>query len=320
MGSAESTCATAGYRRPQISCLDPGSDLADALPPATCASSTFPQSPAQSLSTHYTSRRPATRQSRLANHIPTSSKRNRVEPRETDEREPEEKPEEPSPKKPKPASSKEDVVLEELKKTGMTAENAKTLLKTWADVGVEDPKQLRKLLVNRSIKPLTGLTFQTLIDVVAAAGGLYIVDLLPKEDPIFGSIFIEALGYFFFIYYSIQVLLDVSVAGAVIYSTYRYGTSSTELLSAVKKLAQPKSMGLSVVDKAQVAVNTLKVLQTMETVATMLQGQVAVNTLKVLQTMETVATMLQGQVAVNTLKVLQTMETVATMLQEQYAI
>ena len=59
-------------------------------------------------------------------------------------------------------------------------------------------------------------------------------------------------------------------ASGIVYSTYRYGTSSVELLAAVQQLAGPQT-GLSIVDKAQAVVNTFKVLQTLQTVALLLQ-------------------------------------------------
>lgn len=60
----------------------------------------------------------------------------------------------------------------------------------------------------------------------------------------------------------------------IVYSTYRYGTSSVELLAAVQQLAGPQT-GLSIVDKAQAVVNTFKVLQTLQTVALLLQVRAA---------------------------------------------
>ncbi len=48
---------------------------------------------------------------------------------------------------------------------------AKQLLQAWAKVGVTDPEQLRKLLVKRSLQPLSGTLLQTLVDCVACFGG-----------------------------------------------------------------------------------------------------------------------------------------------------
>lgn len=48
-------------------------------------------------------------------------------------------------------------LLADLKKTGMDRTKAKQVLAKWAEMGVKDPEQLRKLLVKRSLRPAVGL-------------------------------------------------------------------------------------------------------------------------------------------------------------------
>jgi hypothetical protein len=49
---------------------------------------------------------------------------------------------------------------QELKASGMTREKANRLLSAWSKSGVEDPEQLRKLLVKKSLTPLSGALLQ----------------------------------------------------------------------------------------------------------------------------------------------------------------
>ena len=62
--------------------------------------------------------------------------------------------------------------MQDLKKSGMDMNKARKLLATWAKVGVNDPEQLRKLLIKRSLQPLSSTLFQTVIDAAASFGGV----------------------------------------------------------------------------------------------------------------------------------------------------
>ncbi len=61
------------------------------------------------------------------------------------------------------------------------------------------------------------------------------------------------------------MLFEVSALAAIIGAARRYSADSSALLAAVQKLAGPGS-GIGVVDAAQLAVNTVSVLQTLEAV------------------------------------------------------
>jgi len=166
---------------------------------------------------------------------------------------------------------KEDRVIEELKKSGMTAAKAKQLLKTWGEVGVKDPEQLRKLLVNKSLAPVPGIAIQAVLDTVACLGGFYVADIAGKSEIPF-RIGVEILGNFMGIYYFIQALLQMSIVGGLVYTSYKYGTNSGELLAAVTKMAGPAS-GVGLVDQAARVVNVLKVMSALENVAAILREQ-----------------------------------------------
>jgi len=175
-------------------------------------------------------------------------------------------------KDPSGTGSKLEVLLEELKRRGVTTARARDMLKKWQEVGVDDPEKLRKLLIQRSLRPASGILFQMLLDAIASFGGFWVGYLASEGEDFPFRILLEIAGYFFGLYYFVQVLLQLTLASAVLYSAYRYGTSSNELLSAVRTLAGPMS-GVTVLDRANEAVNTLKVISTLEAMASLLQEQ-----------------------------------------------
>lgn len=175
----------------------------------------------------------------------------------------------------KPAAASESEkfskVLEELKKKGMTPATAKSVLKKWSELGAQDPDQLRKLLLTRSIKPVTGLLLQALLDAAASFGGFFTADIVSKSEfP--GGFVLQLFGSFLGCYYFLQVVFELSAAFALVAAAYKYQANTAEVLRAVQMIAGP-STGLSVVDRAQLAVNTLKVLQTLDSIYDILKEQ-----------------------------------------------
>eukprot|EP00877_Chromochloris_zofingiensis_P003321 jgi/Chrzof1/12990/Cz07g15150.t1 len=156
-------------------------------------------------------------------------------------------------------------MVEQLKTTGMTQSKARELLRTWADLGAKDPEQVRKLLVNRSLQPVTGLAIQSALDVCAALFGFYTGTVAGQVDfP--GQLLVQLAAYFFGCYYFIQAAAEAGALVAVVVTARKYSTDSDVMLAAIQELAGPMS-GLSVIDKAQLAVNTLKIIQTLESIA-----------------------------------------------------
>lgn len=198
-----------------------------------------------------------------------------IQSRATPPKAPEEPPKvkDPVPKA-KEGADKLEKVLDELKKTGMNQARAREVLSKWKELGVSDSEQLRKLLIKRSLQPVSVIGFQALLDGLACAGGIYSANLISQGDGSFPFQFpLQIAATFFGFYYSIQVLLNLSVISVLVLTAYRYGTNSAEVLLAVQSLAGPTS-GLSVLDKAQLAVNTLKVLQTLEEISELLKDHV----------------------------------------------
>lgn len=160
-------------------------------------------------------------------------------------------------------------MVEELAKTGMTPAKAKDTLRIWAELGAKDPEQLKQLLVQRSLAPLTALAVQSLLDFVACGGGYYIGRISGQADfP--GAILISLVGYFFACYYFLQAVFQIIALTSLSMAARRYSTDAAVLLEAVRQLAGPAS-GLLVVDSATLVVNTLKVIQTLEKIGEQLQ-------------------------------------------------
>ncbi|KAG2489366.1 hypothetical protein HYH03_012196 [Edaphochlamys debaryana] len=171
----------------------------------------------------------------------------------------------------KQVNDKLNTLLAELQKTGMDQAKAKRVLKKWEEMGVQDSEQLRKLLVKRSLKPASTVAFQAFIDGIACFGGFYTSGMISDSPPFTGQFPLQLLASFFGFYYCLQALLNLSVASALTWTAFKYGTNSVELLAAVQQLAGPQT-GLNVLDRAQVAVNTLKVLQTLDEIADLLKA------------------------------------------------
>jgi hypothetical protein len=172
-------------------------------------------------------------------------------------------------KEPKPSKrtvkSALDEALDELQKKGMTPAKAREILKIWADLGAKDPAQLQELLVKRSLKPVTSLAFQTFLDSVAAIGGFYTGNLVGQAD-FTGSIFVSLAIYFFAFYYFIQAGAELAALVSLIAAARRYSTNTEALLAAVQQLAGPAS-GLGVLNSVQLAVNTYKIIQTLDSIS-----------------------------------------------------
>ncbi|PNW88143.1 hypothetical protein CHLRE_01g016300v5 [Chlamydomonas reinhardtii] len=168
-------------------------------------------------------------------------------------------------------SKKLDSLLDELQKSGVDSKKAQAVLKKWKELGVEDSEQLRKLLVKRSLRPAGIVAFQAALDGLACWGGFYTSGLIADSPPFTGQFPLQLLASFFGFYYVLQGLLNLSVASTLAFTAYKYGTNSVELLAAVQQLAGPAT-GLNVLDRAQVAVNTLKVLQTLDEIAELLKN------------------------------------------------
>lgn len=152
--------------------------------------------------------------------------------------------------------------LETLKEAGMTAQQARATLKTWAEMGAKNEQELRELLARRSRKTVGTLSLQLGLDVVCSVGAFVIGSNMGQVDfP--GIIALQLLAYFGGCWYLIQAVAEAGALGAIFVASRRYSTNSDAILAAVQQLAGPAS-GIGIVDTTKLAVNTLKVISVLE--------------------------------------------------------
>lgn len=87
-----------------------------------------------------------------------------------------------------------------------------------------------------------------------------------------GSSLLSYLSYSASIYYAIQVALQLGALAGIGYTIRQYGADAGAILAAVQQLAG-NSSGISVVDRAQLVVNTIKVAQTLDRIFDQLSEQ-----------------------------------------------
>ena len=120
------------------------------------------------------------------------------------------------------------------------------------------------MLMTQGQAKVIGRGVQVLVDSAAAAGGFYIASLGQGEGG--PNILLALLGNFLGLYYFIQVMLELSIVSATVWSTIKYQSSTPELFAAVTELAG-SSTGLSIVDKVSQAVNIFKVASYLDEVS-----------------------------------------------------
>ncbi|GBF88866.1 hypothetical protein Rsub_01365 [Raphidocelis subcapitata] len=148
--------------------------------------------------------------------------------------------------------------LEALKTSGMSPQQARQTLKTWAEMGAKNEKELRELLFKRSLKSVSTLATQLLLDAGCSVGAFAIGSNLGQVD-IPGILALQLVAYFGGCWYAIQAVAEAGALGAILVAARRYSTDSDAILAAVQQLAGPAS-GIGIVDTTKLAVNTLKVI------------------------------------------------------------
>jgi hypothetical protein len=85
--------------------------------------------------------------------------------------------------------------LEALKASGMSQAQARQTLKTWAEMGAKTQDELRQLLVQRSMKPVSTLAAQLALDFACSAGAFLVGGGLGGAS-FTGAIAVQILFYF----------------------------------------------------------------------------------------------------------------------------
>lgn len=144
---------------------------------------------------------------------------------------------------------------------------AKKILEMWRANGLEDPKEVKKLLLNRSLTTAGVILLQTFLDAGASYFATSTGAAIGATNS-FGSFSLPAqfVAYFLGSYFAIGVIADLFTLGATSVAAYQFGTQGDVFMTAVKELAGPAT-GLSVVDKTAQATNTLKIVQSLNAIA-----------------------------------------------------
>lgn len=167
------------------------------------------------------------------------------------------------------ADSKEDKELQEaisqLKQSGVDSKVAKKVLSSWQDQGLADPKSIKGAFVKGGLSLVGAAALQSGLDALASYSSFQTAAVVAAAG-FWGSgaigILLDFLGWYFLI----GVALDLYTLGAVAGSTYFLGTRTEGLYAAIEELAGEKS-GINIVDKAQAAVSTTKVILALNSIS-----------------------------------------------------
>ena len=105
----------------------------------------------------------------------------------------------------------------------------------------------------------------------ASWGGFSTASYLAQGGDFFGKIVVQYVAYFLGLYFAIGVFLDLFLLGATAYSGVTYSTNAEAFLRYVKQVAGDKPGSLSVVEKAQSAVNTVKIITALNDISDILK-------------------------------------------------
>lgn len=156
--------------------------------------------------------------------------------------------------------------------TGLDKATAQRVLKQWESESATDAESLKKLLRRRSLKTAGRIVIQTVLDAGAAFGAYNFSTFLRLQEDLPLNWLWSGAASFLGTYFAVGVLFDLFSIGALGISSLRFQTDSAAFLTAVKELAGDAS-GLNVVDKAQQARNTLKVLKALNNISSLLQEE-----------------------------------------------
>ncbi|CAK0779977.1 hypothetical protein CVIRNUC_004904 [Coccomyxa viridis] len=172
--------------------------------------------------------------------------------------------------------SKADKEVSKLVK-GLDKNTAQQILQVWEKSGAESPDQLRKLLIKRSVQSAGAVLVQTVLDAGASWGGFSTASYLSAGGDFPGKIIVQYLAYFLGLYFAAGVFLDLFLLGATTFAGVNYSTNAEAFQKAVRQVAG-QSSGINVVDKAQSAVNTVKIINALNEISDILKKRVQAET------------------------------------------
>ena len=195
-------------------------------------------------------------------------------------------------------SEQTNKLVDGMKKGGIDQSTAQRILDTWEKTGATSTDALRKMLLGRSLKTVGVVLFQLLLDGGAAYGsynsarrvcnsirdkliwleccleGLYACFQIclhhysavffcryVGQEHFFGKVVVEYGAYFLASYFALGVVFDTFTLGVLAASAFQYSTNTEAFMAAIKEVAGASKRGpsINVVEKAQTAVNAVKV-------------------------------------------------------------
>jgi len=173
-------------------------------------------------------------------------------------------------------SERTNKLVEGMKKGGIDQSTAQQILDTWEKTGATSTDALRKMLLGRSLKTVGFVVFQLLLDGGAALGAYNSARYVGREE-FFGKFIVEYGAYFLASYFAIGVVFDTFTLGVLAASAFQYSTNTEAFMAAVKEVAGSNKRGpnINVVEKAQTAVNAIKVASALNQISSLLKKEKA---------------------------------------------
>lgn len=167
-------------------------------------------------------------------------------------------------------------LVEGMKKGGIDSSTAQRILDTWEKTGATSTDALRKMLLGRSLKTVGVVLFQLLLDAGAAYGSYNSARYIGQEQ-FLGKIVVEYGAYFLASYFAVGVIFDTFTLGVLASSAVQYSTNTEAFMAAVKEVAGASKRGpnINVVEKAQTAVNAVKVASALNQISGLLKKEKA---------------------------------------------
>ena len=93
------------------------------------------------------------------------------------------------------------------------------------------------------------------------------------REEFFGKFIVEYGAYFLASYFAIGVIFDTFTLGVLAASAFQYSTNTEAFMAAVKEVAGSNKRGpnINVVEKAQTAVNAIKVASALNQISSLLK-------------------------------------------------
>eukprot|EP00892_Ulva_mutabilis_P005297 jgi/Ulvmu1/3139/UM015_0179.1 len=153
--------------------------------------------------------------------------------------------------------------VEAMKREGVDDKVARKVLQAWEDEGI-DSKTLQRRLLGVGISVVGLAAFQLFTDILAAYCSTTTATVFGNST-FFGAGLLAIAFQTLYYYFAIGAAFDTFRLGAVIGGAASLGANTDTLYAAIEQLAGEQS-GLGIVDKAQAAVSTTKVVLALNSV------------------------------------------------------